>query len=145
MTNDVKQAMDVFGLCAPSASELVATIDHDYWQGKTGEEYTMDYASYFHFIEKEVSSIIALMKNKNKDYTAGGGPFVNFEQAKDFGINPLLGLSLRMGDKFKRVQSYFKNQSMSVESEGIEDAYRDLIGYSLIALAMLEEKRRKGE
>lgn len=145
MTNNVKQAMDVFGLCAPSAADLVANIDHDYWQGKTNEECKMDYASYFHFIEKEVASIISLMKNKNKDYTAGGGPFANFEQAKDFGVNPLLGLALRMGDKFKRIQSYFKNQSLAVKSEGIEDAYRDLIGYSLIALAMLEEKRRQGE
>jgi hypothetical protein len=105
----------------------------------------LDKAAYFHYLEREVGSILSLMKNKNKDYTAGGGPFANFEQAKDFGVEPLLGLSLRLGDKFKRVQSYFKNESLSVKSEGIEDAYRDIIGYSLIALAMLHEKKLQGK
>lgn len=133
--------MDILGV---SPSELKK--DFEDWDTPTQViGYSMNHASYFHFLEREVSSILALMKNKNKDYTAGGGPFANFEQAKDFGIHPLLGLSLRMGDKFKRIQSYFKNQSLAVKSEGIEDAYRDLIGYSLIALAMLEEKKHRGE
>lgn len=112
---------------------------------RNADLYKLDKPSYLRFLERETASILAIMKNKNKDYTAGGGPFSNFEQAKEFGVEPLLGLSLRLGDKFKRVQSYFKNQSLSVESEGIEDAYRDIIGYSLIALAMLHEKKMQGK
>lgn len=107
--------------------------------------YKLDKEAYFQYLEKETADIISIMKNKNKDYTAGGGPFSNFEQARDFGIEPLVGLSLRLGDKFRRVQSYFKNESLAVKSEGIEDAYRDIIGYSLIALAMLHEKKLQGK
>lgn len=141
MANNVKQAMDVLGM----SHDEVKDAFHSWETTTQSKEYKMNHVDYIHFLEREVASILALMKNKNKDYTAGGGPFANFEQAKDFGVDPLLGLSLRMGDKFKRVQSYFKNQSLAVKSEGIEDAYRDLIGYSLIALAMLQEKKHKGQ
>lgn len=131
MTNDVKSAMDILGIDAK------AVLDNS--------SYKLDNEAYFQYLEKETADIISIMKNKNKDYTAGGGPFSNFEQARDFGIEPLVGLSLRLGDKFKRVQSYFKNESLAVKSEGIEDAYRDIIGYSLIALAMLHEKKLQGK
>lgn len=141
MSNNINQAMDVLGV---SAEQL--RHDFESWgESSNTDKYVMNHSNYFHFLERELASILSLMKNKNKDYTAGGGPFANFEQAKEFGVDPLLGLSLRMGDKFKRVQSYFKNKSLAVKSEGIEDAYRDLIGYSLIALAMLEEKKHRGE
>lgn len=131
MTNDVKSAMDILGIDAK------AVLDNS--------SYKLDNEAYFQYLEKETADIISIMKNKNKDYTAGGGPFSNFEQARDFGIEPLVGLSLRLGDKFRRVQSYFKNESLAVKSEGIEDAYRDIIGYSLIALAMLHEKKLQGK
>lgn len=133
--------MDILGIDAKEGFEQFGRNLEE----KHASEVKLDRASYLSFLERETSSILAIMKNKNKDYTAGGGPFANFEQAKDFGVEPLLGLSLRLGDKFKRVQSYFKNQSLSVESEGIEDAYRDIIGYSLIALAMIHEKKMNGK
>jgi len=141
LTNNAKTAMDVLGITAKEAFEEFGKNLEE----RKGEIYRMDKSTYFNILEREVASILSLMKNKNKDYTAGGGPFANFEQAKEFGVEPLLGLSLRLGDKFKRVQSYFKNESLAVKSEGIEDAYRDIIGYSLIALAMLHEKKMQGK
>jgi len=141
LTNNVKNAMDVLGIDVKNGFEEFGRNLQEQKESLN----KLDKAAYFHYLEREVGSILSLMKNKNKDYTAGGGPFANFEQAKDFGVEPLLGLSLRLGDKFKRVQSYFKNESLSVKSEGIEDAYRDIIGYSLIALAMLHEKKLQGK
>lgn len=82
----------------------------------------------------------AILKGKNHDYTGGEDAFANFKQAEDFGIDPLAGLCVRMGDKMKRVQTYCKKGELQVRHEGIDDAFKDLIGYSVLALAMLSER-----
>lgn len=97
------------------------------------------------FCERTAKAVVGLMKKKNNDYTAGVSPFANFEQSTNYGVDPIVGLSIRMGDKMKRVETFCKNGKLSVENEGVEDAYKDLIGYSLIALAMLENERTSNE
>ena len=92
------------------------------------------------FCKRAALSVVSLMERKNNDYTAGVSPFANFEQAANFGVDPLVGLSIRMGDKMKRIETFCKNGKLSVDNEGVEDAFKDLIGYSLIALAMLEDE-----
>lgn len=98
---------------------------------------------YLAFIDKTFADMKVLITAKNRDYTNGAGPFANFEQASDFGVDPFQGLMLRMGDKMQRVKSYCKQGSLQVKGEGIEDCFKDFIGYSLIALAMLNEKKGK--
>jgi Nucleotide modification associated domain 1 len=97
---------------------------------------------YLEFVAKTLSDLQVLIKAKNQDYTNGAGPFANFDQAADFGVDPFHGLMLRMGDKFQRIKSYCKQGKLEVANEGVEDALKDLIGYSLIGLALLDEKRR---
>jgi len=99
---------------------------------------------YFQFIDKTFTDMRALIEKKNNDYTAGAlesDPFRNFREAEQFGIDPLAGLSNRMNDKFNRVKSFCKTGDLAVETEGVEDAFKDLIGYSLLALGMLEEQK----
>jgi hypothetical protein len=91
------------------------------------------------------NDIRSLTKKKNDDYTGGAStsnPFANFDEAEDFGVDPLLGLSLRMGDKMQRLKSYC-NEGLSLETEGdtLADIFKDLIGYSSIALGMLERRK----
>ncbi len=93
------------------------------------------------FCESTSRGILNLMERKNNDYTGGESPFANFEQSSDFGVDPIVGLSVRMGDKMKRIQTFCKNGKLSVTNEGVEDAYKDLIGYSLLALAMLNDRK----
>lgn len=91
-------------------------------------------------IDEILDGVKAIMKAKNQDYTAGSGdPFANFRGAESFGMDPLAGLCLRMDDKFQRVKAYFQNGELAVENEGLEDAFKDIIGYSVIALGMLSE------
>jgi len=89
------------------------------------------------FAEEVYKGMLTTLKKKNHDYTGDDTAFANFEQSKDFGVDPLTGLCLRMGDKMKRVQTYCKRGELQASNEGIEDAFEDLIGYSTIALAML--------
>ena len=84
----------------------------------------------------------AILKGKNHDYTSlGGDAFANFRQSEEFGVDPLIALCIRMGDKFKRVQTFCKNGELMVQNEAVDDAFRDLIGYSVLALAMFSEKQ----
>ena len=105
----------------------------------------MDKEQYLAFIETTLDEIQELIRQKNNDYTGGetdSDPFANFRQSADFGVDPLVGLAIRMGDKFQRVKTFARDGKLAVGGEGIEDAFRDLIGYSLIALGMLEETGR---
>ena len=98
------------------------------------------------FRQAEIKEILDLTGKKNSDYTGGkscDNPFENFDGSRDFGIDPLLGLSLRMQDKFQRMKSFCNDGNLTLDNNGdsIKDIYRDLIGYSLIALGMLERSK----
>lgn len=80
---------------------------------------------------------------KNEDYAASAAPFANFEGSVEFGVEPLRGLVLRMSDKFQRLKSYCQRGELSCSATGdaLEDVFRDLIGYSSLALGMLAQER----
>jgi hypothetical protein len=105
-------------------------------------ETKMSREEYLAFLEQTFNDMQTLIKKKNTDYTAGGGPFANFEESLGYGVDPLVGLSVRIGDKIQRLKSFCKSGKLEVENEGAEDIFKDLIGYSCIALGMLKEKNR---
>ena len=95
--------------------------------------------------------IIRITKAKNADYTGGGdtdNPFANFDAASEHGVDPLVGLTLRMGDKIQRLKAFARTGKLQVSSSGdsIEDVVLDLIGYSAIAIGMIyrRESQRQG-
>ena len=95
------------------------------------------------FRQQEVDAILTLTAKKNADYTGGNScnsPIANFDQSVEFGVPPLTGICIRMQDKFQRAKSLCADGTLAVESIGDQDKdiFRDLIGYSLIALGMLE-------
>ncbi len=93
---------------------------------------------YIDFVQKEMQSILDIIERKNKDYTAGRGPFYNFDCSTAFGVDPLIGLMIRMGDKSRRLEAFASVGNL--ECESIEDAFRDLIGYSMLGLGMIKER-----
>ena len=92
------------------------------------------------YSEKLYAELTSVLAAKSNDYTGGDGAFANFNMASEYGVDPLVRLFVRMGDKVKRIQTYCKTGELKVSHEGIEDAFKDIIGYSTIALAMLEER-----
>jgi hypothetical protein len=98
------------------------------------------------FRRAEVDEILRLTGNKNSDYTGGNecdNPFANFDGSEEFGVQPLVGLSVRMADKFQRLKAFCRDGKLSVNEHGdtARDIFRDLIGYSLIAIGMLERDK----
>lgn len=99
---------------------------------------------YIEFQNTLFEEMKTLTKAKNQDYTAGSGdPFANFREAEGFGVDTLRGLCIRMGDKFQRIKAYMVNGELAVANEGLEDAFKDLIGYSCLALGLIEEDKRE--
>ena len=100
------------------------------------------------FRQEEVVSILEMTAHKNTDYTGGescDNPFANFDGSSEFGVHPLTGVCIRMQDKFQRAKAFCKDGKLSVCTQGdqAKDIFRDLIGYSLIALGMLERQSRE--
>lgn len=80
---------------------------------------------------------------KQADYGADNDPFANVRNSQDFGVPAWIGCAVRANDKMKRIQAYARRGSLMNES--LEDAFRDLAVYSVIALVLLEETKPEGE
>ena len=99
-----------------------------------------------HFRTMEIQGILELTAKKNNDYTGGEtceNPFANFDQSTEFGVHPLTGICIRMQDKFQRAKAFCADGELQVSTSGDQskDIFRDLIGYSLIAIGMLEREQ----
>ena len=109
---------------------------------------SFDKAWWEDFRRKEVDSILEMTAHKNNDYTGGvtnDNPFANFDGSTEFGVHPLTGICIRMQDKFQRAKAFCADGSLNVTTNGDQskDIFRDLIGYSLIAIGMLEREENK--
>ena len=80
----------------------------------------------------------ALHDLKAKDYGTDEDPLANIRGVQACGITPLLGVIIRLNDKMKRLQAFAKKGSLANES--VEDTFRDMAVYSIIALQLMREK-----
>lgn len=73
---------------------------------------------------------------------AGDDPdiWVNFREAEQWGLTPLQGCLVRMGDKYKRAQSLTRNPANEQVGEALRDTLRDLMAYAGIAVCLLDEE-----
>lgn len=98
----------------------------------------MDISSkaYIKFIQEELEGISNLILAKQHDYANPDDALINFRGKEHLNISPLLSIWIRMTDKHQRVESFLSKGSL--KNEGIKDAFRDIIGYSLLSLFALE-------
>ena len=86
-----------------------------------------------------------LIVAKNTDYANSNDAFANFRICEEDGVDIIQGLKIRMDDKRQRLSSWLQRGELMVANEGIEDVFKDLIGYSTIALGILEERKKNEE
>lgn len=83
-----------------------------------------------------------IIEAKNHDYRGGtGDPFANFRGSTVFGIDPIVGILLRMQDKMMRIKTFAEKKQLLVKGEGVRDAILDIINYSVLIAGMLEEQQ----
>lgn len=82
-----------------------------------------------------------IMVKKNQDYTGGSeDPFANFRGAEMLGVDPILGLMIRMTDKMQRVKSFILTGELAVTDESVADIGPDLMNYCVLMQGMLNER-----
>lgn len=86
--------------------------------------------------EKVLELIKETHRKKQADYGTDEDPFANVNATSEFGIDPLVGIMLRMNDKMTRLKSFVKKGKLVNES--VEDSLLDLAVYAIIALTILE-------
>ena len=85
-----------------------------------------------------------IMVKKNSDYTGGKKSqdiFANFRSSQVLGIDPVLGIMMRVMDKIQRIRSFTEDGELKVSDESVYDACEDVINYMMLAKAMFVEKR----
>jgi hypothetical protein len=65
----------------------------------------------------------------------------NFREASNWGVTPLNGCLVRMGDKYRRAQNLRRNPANDQVGESLRDTLMDLANYVLIAVCLLEEEQ----
>lgn len=101
----------------------------------------MNKKQYSDLVDRELAAIKDVISRKNNDYTGGSdSAFANFEVTQALGLSDArTGVLIRMVDKIQRLKTFIAKGELKVKGESAQDAARDIIGYSLVLLGMLEE------
>jgi hypothetical protein len=94
------------------------------WTEKAVDKFDLD-------VYEIVDELYNLLLTKHHDY----GP-LNIAQSPG---GPLNGLRVRMWDKIARINHLIDNGA-EAQNEPLEDSYKDLANYAIIALMVLREK-----
>jgi hypothetical protein len=85
-----------------------------------------------------------IMMAKNHDYRGGSGdPYANFRGSVNLGINPIVGILLRVEDKIQRIRTFASKGKLMVENEGVEDALVDVQNYMDLIYGLIKEARNE--
>ena len=87
---------------------------------------------------------MAKMHNrKNHDYARDDDPLSNLRACRSLGIQPFVGVMVRLQDKWDRIISFITKDELKVKGESIKDTLMDNAVYSLLAIILLEEDEVK--
>ena len=98
----------------------------------------------FKIHEKLCKDSLELMIKKNHDYSGKSGkePFANFTRAEAMGITTTeKGILVRMLDKMSRLSSFMDSREFKVEDEKLEDTIKDMITYSVLLYAYMQDNK----
>jgi len=100
-----------------------------------GEKFVLEVNDEF---EATIADLAKLRRQKGHDYGDDKDTFSNITQSEDFGVDGWLGAAIRLNDKVNRIKSFAKKGSL--KNEPIEDAFKDIAVYAIIALVLYRRK-----
>ena len=89
-------------------------------------------------LDKIVLELIELRSKKSHDYGSNGDPMANLRAATEIGLSPVIGVVLRMADKWFRIRSWANGNKLVNDS--VRDDFIDIAGYALRAVELLDEQ-----
>jgi hypothetical protein len=81
---------------------------------------------------------------KNHDYSGVEDPLRNLHAVESVGVDPFIGIMVRLTDKRTRIEEFCKKGHLEVADEKIEDTLMDQAVYSLLAIIVRREQALKG-
>lgn len=79
---------------------------------------------------------------KNAGYSGESDDrWANFRLSSSLGVSPVMGVLVRMSDKWIRITNLIRKPSLDKVNESIRDTLMDLAAYSLIAICLLDEEK----
>lgn len=85
----------------------------------------------------ELVGLAEMAMRKGADYSPGADPYENAKSSEGLGVPAWLGIAIRMGDKFRRLQALALNGAL--KNEPIEDTLTDIAVYALICKIIRSE------
>ncbi len=79
-----------------------------------------------------------LHSRKNHDYS-GDDPLSNLKSSVEIGIPAWKGILIRLMDKWARLKTFAKKETLEVKDESIKDTLMDSAVYSLLCIIIYEE------
>lgn len=101
-----------------------------------------------------LQSCIDTYRRKASDYNHptkhDSDPLSNFKVAAELAVPPYLGALVRLSDKWERIKTLVfkkikKGEGPAVKDESIKDTLLDMINYSAIVLALIEEEENEAK
>jgi uncharacterized protein YqgQ len=77
---------------------------------------------------------------KNSNYASPTDPLSNLRRCQALGISPLMGILVRLQDKWSRIENLVRGVPDEV-GESLEDTLMDNAVYSLLAIILIREER----
>lgn len=106
-------------------------------------EFNMTSQELFKIHKELCDAALELMQRKNHDYAGkqGSEPFANFTRVEALGITTTeKGMMVRLSDKMSRLSSFMESNEFKVQDEKLRDTILDMINYSILLYAYLDEK-----
>ena len=96
--------------------------------------------------DAELIKMLDIFRAKNADYSGSDqkDPLKNFKSAAELGVDPFVGILIRMSDKWMRIQNLTRTGKQSVKDEALEDTLRDLANYAILAIMAMKDAKKEG-
>ena len=87
------------------------------------------------------NAAISTIRAKNEDYADNSDPFANFRASLVLGVDPKIGLLVRVVDKVQRLKNFAYRGELSVKDEPVDDAIEDIINYVILLKGMIKDEK----
>lgn len=87
-----------------------------------------------------LAEVAALHNGKNHDYAHDTDPLSNLRRAQLLGVDPFVGVLVRLSDKWSRLEQLASGKTPKYES--MRDTLMDTAVYALLAILLLEERQK---
>ena len=90
---------------------------------------------------KVIEEVLGLHDKKNTDYGRTDDPLANLTGCTRLGLDPVMGIIIRLQDKQSRIENFCRNGKLVNES--LRDAFIDQAIYSLLAVTIIDREGSK--